>query len=120
MTSTEATAATAPAAPSGPGVTAVPVTAVPVPEAPAASGVPGRIGLPTASALYIAAVLGTGILVLPVLGVERVEDVVHLAEHVGAVARAHQRLGRGRGALPLHDGAAAGFRRFTESADTRH
>ncbi|MFT4029823.1 MAG: amino acid permease [Protaetiibacter sp.] len=29
----------------------------------------GRIGLPTASALYIAAVLGTGILVLPGLGV---------------------------------------------------
>ena len=36
-------------------------------EAPA---VHGRIGLPTASALYIAAVLGTGILVLPGLGVE--------------------------------------------------
>src|SRR5690606_28641412 len=30
----------------------------------------GRIGLPTASALYIAAVLGTGILVLPGLGVD--------------------------------------------------
>jgi amino acid efflux transporter len=30
----------------------------------------GRIGLPTASALYIAAVLGTGILVLPSLGVD--------------------------------------------------
>ena len=31
---------------------------------------PGRIGLATASALYIAAVLGTGILVLPGLGVD--------------------------------------------------
>jgi amino acid efflux transporter len=30
----------------------------------------GRIGLPTASALYVAAVLGTGILVLPGLGVD--------------------------------------------------
>jgi len=30
----------------------------------------GRIGLPTASALYIAAVLGTGILVLPGLGID--------------------------------------------------
>ncbi len=37
-------------------------------EAPA-SATHGRIGLPTASALYVAAVLGTGILVLPGLGV---------------------------------------------------
>lgn len=39
-------------------------------EAPPAPEVHGRIGLPTASALYIAAVLGTGILVLPGLGVD--------------------------------------------------
>jgi len=38
-------------------------------EAPA-SQAHGRIGLPTASALYVAAVLGTGILVLPGLGVD--------------------------------------------------
>ncbi|WP_168200342.1 amino acid permease [Protaetiibacter larvae] len=37
--------------------------------APPSAGT-GRVGLPTASALYIAAVLGTGILVLPGLGVE--------------------------------------------------
>lgn len=42
------------------------------PAAPTAASavVHGRIGLPTASALYIAAVLGTGILVLPGLGVD--------------------------------------------------
>ena len=39
-------------------------------ETPTASAPHGRIGLPTASALYIAAVLGTGILVLPGLGVD--------------------------------------------------
>ncbi|MCS0499636.1 APC family permease [Protaetiibacter mangrovi] len=43
------------------------VSAVETREAPV---VHGRIGLPTASALYIAAVLGTGILVLPGLGVD--------------------------------------------------
>ncbi|MFT4284734.1 MAG: amino acid permease [Protaetiibacter sp.] len=43
------------------------VSAAEVRETP---GVQGRIGLPTASALYIAAVLGTGILVLPGLGVD--------------------------------------------------
>lgn len=43
------------------------VSAAEVRETPA---VHGRIGLPTASALYIAAVLGTGILVLPGLGVD--------------------------------------------------
>lgn len=43
---------------------------VPPPAAPTAPAVHhGRVGLPTASALYIAAVLGTGILVLPGLGV---------------------------------------------------
>ncbi len=44
-------------------------TATTTTEAPAPHA-QGRIGLPTASALYIAAVLGTGILVLPGLGVE--------------------------------------------------
>lgn len=38
--------------------------------ASAAQATHGRIGLPTASALYVAAVLGTGILVLPGLGVD--------------------------------------------------
>ncbi|WP_157981672.1 APC family permease [Protaetiibacter intestinalis] len=37
---------------------------------PAPPAAHGRLGLPTASALYIAAVLGTGILVLPGLGVD--------------------------------------------------
>lgn len=47
-----------------------PVTATPAGAAHAPGGHHGRVGLPTASALYIAAVLGTGILVLPGLGVE--------------------------------------------------
>ncbi|QNO37168.1 amino acid permease [Protaetiibacter sp. SSC-01] len=45
------------------------VTATTTAETPAPQ-VHGRIGLPTASALYVAAVLGTGILVLPGLGVD--------------------------------------------------
>ena len=41
------------------------MSAAPEGPAPAAAGHTPHIGLPTASALYIAAVLGTGILVLP-------------------------------------------------------
>lgn len=59
---TAATAPGAPAAATAPG--ARPAGAAPAPATH------GRIGLPTASALYIAAVLGTGILVLPALGVD--------------------------------------------------
>ncbi|MGN6272546.1 MAG: APC family permease [Protaetiibacter sp.] len=49
---------------------AAPAPALTAVEATTASVAHGRIGLPTASALYIAAVLGTGILVLPGLGVD--------------------------------------------------
>jgi amino acid efflux transporter len=49
---------------------AAPASAITAVEATTASAAHGRIGLPTASALYIAAVLGTGILVLPGLGVD--------------------------------------------------
>src|SRR5690606_35145013 len=49
---------------------AAPASAITAVEATTTSVAHGRIGLPTASALYIAAVLGTGILVLPGLGVD--------------------------------------------------
>ena len=46
------------------------VSSVSTQSPPDAAVAHGRIGLPTASALYIAAVLGSGILVLPGLGVD--------------------------------------------------